>query len=278
MRRRHGLPSGWVVVVREREEALISGIGGFDGPRVTPEYASAIGRAAYLWGWPLVNLHNRRGTAVETDGVVTQLFEFRNIGLPAPHHWTTQRNGAAFGTDYLSRTAIGKSNIFVNTANETAYYYQDLDESGQRLHGANTYTVRFPSGELPPVQGFWSLTVYNKHHFFHPNDLDRYSLGTKNQDLNYSGDGSLTLTVGGPAPTEAELLSNWLPAPDDEFSIYLRAYWPDRTILDGTWQPPSVANGCRRPLPRAGSTFAVHGDGREDGVSPTSSSPIRECG
>ncbi|TCK00153.1 hypothetical protein DFR71_1145 [Nocardia alba] len=186
-----------------------------------------------------------RRTAVETDAVVKQLFEFRNIGLPAPHHWTTQRNGAAFGTDYLSRTAIGKSNIFVNTPNETAYYYQDLDESGQRLHGANTYTVRFPSGELPPVQGFWSLTVYNKHHFFHPNDLDRYSLGTKNQDLNYSDDGSLTLTVGGPAPTEAKLLANWLPAPDDEFTLYLRAYWPDQTILDGTWQPPSVESSKR---------------------------------
>ncbi|GAA4472305.1 DUF1254 domain-containing protein [Rhodococcus olei] len=180
-------------------------------------------------------------SAIDTDAVVREMFEFRNIGLPVAHNWTTQRNGAAFGTDYLSRTAMGKSNIFVNTPNETAYYYQDLDVTGARLHGSNTYSVTFPAGLLPPVQGFWSLTVYNKHHFFHANDLDRFSLGTKNQNLTFGDDGSLTLTVGGPAPTDAKLLANWLPAPGEEFTIYLRAYWPDQAILDGSWAPPAVA-------------------------------------
>ncbi|WP_024803496.1 DUF1254 domain-containing protein [Nocardia sp. BMG51109] len=184
-----------------------------------------------------------RQAAIDADTVVRELFEFRNYGLPAGGNWTTQRNGAAFGTDYLSRTAVGKSNIFVNTPNETSYYYQDLDNTGNRLHGANTYTVHFPAGQLPPVRGFWSLTVYNKHHFFHPNDLDRFSLGTKNQNLTYGDDGSLTLTIGGPAPSDEKQLTNWLPAPDDEFTLYLRAYWPDHTILDGTWKPPTVTLG-----------------------------------
>ncbi|WP_328387576.1 DUF1254 domain-containing protein [Nocardia sp. NBC_00416] len=181
-----------------------------------------------------------RETACDADAVVGELFEFRNIGIPVAHNWTTQRNGAAFGNDYLSRTAIGKSNIFVNTVNETAYYYQDLDDTGKRLHGANTYTVRFPAGQSPPVRGFWSLTVYNKHHFFHSHELDRYSLGTKNQDLRYDADGSLTLTVGGTPPSDPELFANWLPAPDDEFSLFLRAYWPAQSILEGAWEPPAV--------------------------------------
>lgn len=181
-----------------------------------------------------------RQSAIDTDAVVRELFEFRNIGIPLAHNWTTQRNGAAVGTDYLSRTAIGKSNIFVNTPNETVYYYQDLDEAGARLDGSTAYSVRFEAGQLPPVRGFWSLTVYNKHHFFHPNDLDRFSLGTKNQTLAYGDDGSLTLTVGGAAPTDPKQLVNWLPAPEDEFSVFLRAYWPDREILDGTWSPPAV--------------------------------------
>ncbi|AHH16044.1 hypothetical protein NONO_c12370 [Nocardia nova SH22a] len=180
--------------------------------------------------------------AIDADKVVAELFEFRNIGCPVAHNWTTQRNGADFGTDYLSRTAIGKSNIFVNTPNETVYYYLDLDADGNRLHGSTTYTVHFPADHLPPVRGFWSLTVYNKHHFFHPNDLDRFSLGTKNKDLTYADDGSLTLTVGGPAPTDPKQLSNWLPAPDDDFTLYLRAYWPDQTILDGVWEPPAVTS------------------------------------
>lgn len=181
-----------------------------------------------------------RLSARESDSLVKELFEFRNIGIPVAHNWSTQRNGAAFGTDYLSRTAIGKSNIFVNTPNETAYYYQDLDVSGKRLHGGHTYTVRFTSEQLPPVRGFWSLTVYNTHHFFHPNSLGRFSLGTKNRDLIYGDDGSLTVTVGARAPTDPDALANWLPAPPEEFTLYLRAYWPDQSIHDGIWEPPAV--------------------------------------
>lgn len=181
--------------------------------------------------------------ALDANTVVAELFEFRNYGIPVAHHWTTQRSGAAFGTDYLTRTAVGKSNIFVNTANETTYYYQDLDSDGDRLHGDSRYSVTFEASQIPPVRGFWSLTVYNKHHFFHPNDLDRFSLGTKNKDLTYASDGSLTLTVGGTAPTDPELLANWLPAPAEEFTVYLRAYWPDPTILDGSWAPPPVRRG-----------------------------------
>ncbi|MDH6281012.1 DUF1214 domain-containing protein [Prescottella agglutinans] len=82
----------------------------------------------------------------------------------------------------------------------------------------------------------WHLGQYLRY----ANDLDRFSLGTKNQNLTYGDDGSLTLTVGGAAPTDPKLLTNWLPAPDDDFAIYLRAYWPDEAILDGTWEPPAV--------------------------------------
>jgi hypothetical protein len=180
-------------------------------------------------------------TAAAVDanaGLVAELFQFRNIGLPLPGHWSTQRNGARFGTDYLSRTAMGKANIFVNTPEETTYFYQDLDASGERLHGSRAYAVTFPAHRLPPVRGFWSLTLYNEHHFFHPNELDRYSLGTKNTNLHHAADGSLTLTASATPPGDAELRTNWLPAPDGPFSLYLRAYWPEQSILDGTWTPP----------------------------------------
>jgi hypothetical protein len=179
--------------------------------------------------------------AVDADGgLVRDLFEFRNLGLPDAHNWTTQRNGAQFGTDYLSRTSIGKSNIFVNTPTETCYYYQDLDVDGNRLDGSAVYSVTFEAGELPPVSGFWSLTLYNEHHFFHANDLGRYSLGTKNKTLVYGADGSLTLTAGGPRPEHPDALANWLPAPDAAFSLFIRAYWPDERILNRQWHPPAV--------------------------------------
>lgn len=179
--------------------------------------------------------------AVETDKeLITPLFQFRSYGLPLPYQWTTQRNGARFGTDYFTRTAVAKSNIFVNQPQETTYFYQDLDAGGARLNGASRYTVKFAKGAVPPVKGFWSLTLYNQYHFFEPNDLRRYSLGTKNKNLQYNADGSLTLYVQGDAPAE-NLRSNWLPAPKDgDFTLYIRSYWPEKEILDGTWTPPGV--------------------------------------
>jgi hypothetical protein len=172
--------------------------------------------------------------------LIAPMFEFRNWGIQLPHHWSTIDNGAAAGTDYFTRTAVAKSNIFVNKANETKYFYQDLDAKGARLNGSKRYTVTFPKDGLPPVKGFWSLTLYDRHHFFHPNELNRYSLGTKNRALRANPDGSLTLYVQS-EPPEAEWRDNWLPAPQGEdFCLYERSYWPDEKITSGRWTPPPV--------------------------------------
>ena len=172
--------------------------------------------------------------------LVEPLFQFRNYGLPLAHNWTTQDNGAAFGADYFTRTAVAKSNIFVNKPNETKYFYQDLDEAGGRLNGANRYTVTFAKDATPPVNGFWSLTLYNQHHFFEPNEIKRYSVGTKNKGLKYNADGSLTIYVQAAPPTDDQR-ANWLPAPKQgDFSLYVRAYWPKVAVTDGSWTPPAV--------------------------------------
>jgi len=174
------------------------------------------------------------------DELVKPLFQFRNYGQQLPHNWTTISNEAAFGTDYYTRTAAAKSNILVNSPNETKYFYQDLDAGSARLNGASRYTVTFAKDQTPPVNGFWSLTLYNEHHFFAPNELRRYSLGTKNRNLKYNPDGSLTILVQAESPPEAQR-SNWLPAPrGEDFSLYVRAYWPKTPVLDGSWTPPAV--------------------------------------
>jgi len=178
--------------------------------------------------------------AVNADKyVVGPLFEFHNWGLPLPYNWTTQSNGARFGTDYFTRTAVAKSNIFVNAPNETKYFYQDLDDKGQQLSGAHSYTVTFAKGALPPVRGFWSLTLYNQYHFFSPNEIKRYSVGTKNKTLVTAPDGSLTIYVQA-NPPEGDKKANWLPAPKENFVLYIRAYWPEDAVLNGTWTPPAV--------------------------------------
>lgn len=174
------------------------------------------------------------------DELVKPLFQFRNYGQQLAHNWSTISNEAAFGVDYFTRTAAAKSNILVNSPNETKYFYQDLDAAGARLNGANRYTVTFAKDQTPPVNGFWSLTLYNEHHFFAPNDLKRYSLGTKNKALKTNPDGSLTIHVQSEAPPEAQQ-TNWLPAPKDaDFSLYVRAYWPKTPVIDGSWTPPAV--------------------------------------
>jgi hypothetical protein len=174
------------------------------------------------------------------EKLVNPLFQFRNYGLQLPHNWSTIANESAFGTDYFTRTAVAKSNILVNSPNETKYFYQDLDASGTRLNNSNRYTVTFAKDGTPAVNGFWSLSIYNEHHFFVANPINRFSVGTKNKDLKLGADGSLTVYVQAEAPDDPAQRANWLPTPKGDFSLYVRAYWPKAEILDGSWTPPAV--------------------------------------
>ncbi len=181
-----------------------------------------------------------KNAAIEAEqNLITPLLQFVNVGYPAKNNWTTQSNGAQFGVDYLTRASCAKANIFVNKPNETKYFYQDLDSSGSRLNGTNKYTVTFAKDQIPPVKGFWSLTMYSKEHFFVPIQLNRYSLGTKNKNLQLNADGSMTLYVQNEAPEENKKY-NWLPAPKDDFSLYVRCYWPEESALNDSWNPPAV--------------------------------------
>jgi hypothetical protein len=177
-------------------------------------------------------------TAAERE-MITPLFQWRYNGRSAGNGWTSPVNGAEWGTDYLNRTGSAKTNMYDNRPEETKYIYTDDDSAGQQLTGQSTYAITFAKGQVPPVKGFWSLTLYDEFHFFHPNPLNRYSLGTKNKTLKYNSDGSLTLYAGAKSPG-ADKESNWLPAPNGRFSPYIRAYWADKAIIDGSWMPPTV--------------------------------------
>jgi len=168
------------------------------------------------------------------------LFNWRNQGLPLAHGWTKMANCSIWGSDYMTRASAAKANIFCNAPNETTYFALDLDPTGMRLNGVKSYTITFAKGQTPPVKGFWSLTMYNEHHFFEPNSIKRYSVGTKNKDLKLAADGSLTIYMSSEAPTDAAQRANWLPAPKGDFSLYIRSYWPKAEITEGKWTPPQV--------------------------------------
>ena len=179
-------------------------------------------------------------TAVEAERTMIHPFlQWRYNGRAAGNGWNSPVNNAQWGTDYLNRTATAKSNMYDNRPDETKYIYTDNDNQGKQLIGQNSYAITFAKDQVPPVKGFWSLTLYNDVHLFHPNALQRFSLGTKNKNLKYDADGSLTLYAGAKSPGK-DKESNWLPAPNGTFSLYIRAYWADKAILDGAWQPPKI--------------------------------------
>ena len=155
--------------------------------------------------------------AAEKD-MIPAFRQWIHNGRSAGNGWNSQVNNAAWGTDYLNRTASAKSNMWENRPAETKYIYRDFDGAGQALAGHNSYTITFQKGQTPPVKGFWSLTLYNEQHFFNPNSLNRYSLGTKNKTLQYNADGSLTLYAGAKSPGK-DKETNWLPAPKGPFSL-----------------------------------------------------------
>ena len=179
-------------------------------------------------------------TAVAAEKeIIAPFHQWKHNGVPAGNGWNRSVHNAQWGVDYFNRTGTAKSNMFDNKPNETQYFYTDFDSSGAALNGNGRYEIRFEPGQEPPVNGFWSLTLYNEHHFFHPNALKRYSLGTKNKTLVRNADGSLTLYAGGTSPGKAKE-ANWLPAPKGPFSLYVRAYWGKPGIVDGSWKPPVI--------------------------------------
>ena len=176
--------------------------------------------------------------AAEKD-IIAPFHQWKHNGAPAGNGWNRSVHNAQWGVDYFNRSGTSKSNMFDNKPNETQYFYTDFDSAGAALKGSSGYEIRFEPGQEPPVNGFWSLTLYNEHHFFHPNTLKRYSLGTKNKTLVRNADGSLTLYAGGKSPGKAKE-ANWLPAPAGPFSLYVRAYWGKPGIIDGSWKPPVI--------------------------------------
>ena len=173
------------------------------------------------------------------EEMVKPFFAWEHNGKPAGNGWNRSVNNADWGVDYYNRMGTSKSNMFDNRPNETQYFYTDYDQNREQLDGSKTYAITFAEGQEPPVDGFWSLTLYNDKHLFHANDLNRFSLGTKNKKLTRNDDGSLTVYAGGTSPG-GDKENNWLPAPDGTFSLYIRAYWGQKAILDGSWQPPKI--------------------------------------
>ena len=147
--------------------------------------------------------------------------------------------GQSFGTDLLLRAFVSRQAIGALETKEAAYPRCETDADGKALHGSHRYTLRFAPGQLPPVDAFWSITIYSaKDCFLVPNTIGRYSIGDRTDGLVQDPDGGLTLTLQHAAPLDAAALTNWLPAPEDGFFLCLRAYLPRPELIDGRYRLP----------------------------------------
>src|SRR5262249_51906686 len=116
---------------------------------------------------PAIKKTLKETVAQAENEMIAPFLQWRYNGRPVGNGWNAMVNAAAWGTDYLNRTAMAKSSMYGNRPEESKYLYTDNDSKGRPLHGQNRYTVTFVKGEVPPVHGFWSLTLYDAVHFFH---------------------------------------------------------------------------------------------------------------
>jgi hypothetical protein len=142
-----------------------------------------------------------------------------------------------YGTDYALRAYVALYAFGANWPEDAVYPSAQLDDRGQQLNGAHRYVLHFPPGG-PPVKAFWSLSMYDSKQAFVPNPIERYAIGDRDR-LKFNPDGSLDLYLQHESPGKDQE-SNWLPAPQDNFNVILRLYWPQKSILDGAWTPPGV--------------------------------------
>lgn len=155
-------------------------------------------------------------------------------------YWTS--DAGSYGTNYGQRAMVTLIGPGLNYPQDAVYPFSEKDEHGKKYDGAaHNYVMHFDKGQMPPVKGFWSLTMYDPEFFFVPNSINRYNLSQRNAFVtNPDGSVDLYLQAESPGPDKE---ANWLPAPKGNFVPMLRLYWPTDTaptILDGSWPPPAI--------------------------------------
>jgi hypothetical protein len=172
------------------------------------------------------------GLAVVTVEVLGRFKAFRSNGWITIYGCGEPRNGM-FLRAACARVFMGP----VNSPPEAMYWKAQVDGAGRRLSGKHNYILHFPPGGLPPVDAFWSLTMANAKERFVANSIDRYCVSDRS-GLVPNTDGSVDIYLQTSVPSGHE--SNWLPAPEGNFRLWLRAYIPGAAILNGAYSVPPV--------------------------------------
>jgi hypothetical protein len=150
-----------------------------------------------------------------------------------------------YGNFYVKRAVVAMVGLGANAAEDAVYPVLMTDADGAPVTGDHDYVLHFEAAELPPVDAFWSVTMYDAQGFQAPNVLNRFAIGDRDA-LVYNADGSLDLYLQHESPGKDEE-SNWLPAPAGPLGVTMRLYAPKPTVLHGLWNPPAL----RKVTPKA---------------------------
>ena len=154
-----------------------------------------------------------------------------------------------YGNYYLKRAIVSQLGLGANVPEDAIYPLNLADNTGQPLDGAHAYTLHFDKGQTPPVDAFWSVTLYDNEGFQVANPLNRFAVSSW-MPFAYNADGSLDLYFQNESPG-ADKEANWLPAPKGPFNLTMRLYAPRSDALTGKWNPPAVVKEGAAVIPPA---------------------------
>jgi hypothetical protein len=149
-----------------------------------------------------------------------------------------------YGNYYLKRALVSQFGLGANLPEDAIYRLNLADDTGKPLDGGNAYVLHFEKDAIPPMNAFWSVTLYDNEGFQVPNSLNRFALSSW-RPFKYNPDGSLDLYFQNASPG-ANKEANWLPAPKGPFNLTMRLYAPKSDVLSGKWNPPPV---MKQPQP-----------------------------
>ena len=228
---------------------------------VTPETKELRGRLASIgigpgktFDFKELSLEHKAAVLLAMKEGDDKVTKYLDSGRKIINGWQV---GALFGDrafyngDWLMRAAAAKGGIYGNDAIEAMYPMTHTDATGEELDGSkHNYTLTFPVGQLPPVNAFWSVTMYDgKTQLLIENPINRYLINSPMlPGMKKNADGSLTLYIQKDSPGKAKE-ANWLPAPNGPIYLVMRLYWPKTeapSVLpagEGSWSPPGVVQG-----------------------------------
>jgi hypothetical protein len=180
--------------------------------------------AGAAFDWPLLDASLRAGLQqglVDAAGLIENGSRSR-VARPWAAHFELGR----YGTHYMTRALTAYKGLGALASDEAVYAMGDYDGDKQALIGATPYLLRFEAGDLPPVDAFWSVTLYGADRFLYRNAQARYAIGDRTHGLQRDPDGGLSLLIGHAPPRDPAFTSNWLPAPAGGFYLVLRMYNP----------------------------------------------------